>query len=155
MGAAGAIARAPPPASPARPARIRFAAIGLNHSHINSQVETMIRSGGQLVWFFAKEPDLAAAFAKRFPDAKLARSENEILDDQAIQLVVSAAIPDERGPLGVRVMRHGKDFMSDKPAITTLAQLADARAAQAETKRIFSVLSSGTRVRSSTRPENS
>ena len=115
----------------------------------------MIRSGGQLVWFFAKEPDLAAAFAKRFPDAKLARSENEILEDQAIQLVVSAAIPDERGPLGVRVMRHGKDFMSDKPAITTLAQLADARTAQAETKRIFSVLSSGTRVRSSTRRENS
>ena len=37
-------------------------------------------------------------------------------------------------------MRHGKDYMSDKPAITMLAQLADARAAQAETKRIFSVL---------------
>jgi predicted dehydrogenase len=135
-----ALSQGTSPASPARSARIRFAAIGLNHSHINSQVETMIRSGGQLVWFFAKEPDLAAAFAKRFPDAKLARSENEILEDQAIQLVVSAAIPDERGPLGVRVMRHGKDYMSDKPAITTLAQLADARTAQAETKRIFSVL---------------
>jgi predicted dehydrogenase len=128
------------PPSPARPARIRFAAIGLNHSHINSQVETMIRSGGQLVSFFAKEPDLAAPFAKRYPDAKLARSENEILDDPAIQLVVSAAIPDERGPLGIRVMRHGKDFMADKPAITTLEQLAEVRAAQAETKRIFSVL---------------
>jgi predicted dehydrogenase len=128
----------PPP--PARPARIRFAAIGLNHSHINSQVETMIRSGGQLVSFFATEPDLAAPFAKRYPGAKLARSENEILDDPAIQLVVSAAIPDERGPLGIRVMRHGKDFMADKPAITTLEQLADVRTAQAETKRIFSVL---------------
>jgi len=128
------------PPSPARPARIRFAAIGLNHSHINSQVETMIRSGGQLVSFFAKEPDLAAPFAKRYPDAKLARSENEILDDPAIQLVVSAAIPDERGPLGIRVMRHGKDFMADKPAITTLEQLAEVRTAQAETKRIFSVL---------------
>ena len=131
-------ATTPPP--PARPARIRFAAIGLNHSHINSQVETMIRSGGQLVSFFAKEPDLAAPFAKRYPEAKLARSENEILDDPAIQLVVSAAIPDERGPLGIRVMRHGKDFMADKPAITTLEQLADVRTAQAETKRIFSVL---------------
>ena len=131
-------ATTPPP--PARAARIRFAAIGLNHSHINSQVETMIRSGGQLVSFFAKEPDLAAPFAKRYPDAKLARSENEILDDPAIQLVVSAAIPNERGPLGIRVMRHGKDFMADKPAITTLEQLADVRTAQAETKRIFSVL---------------
>ena len=35
-----------------------------------------------------QESDLAAAFAKRFPDAKLARSENEILEDEAIQLVV-------------------------------------------------------------------
>jgi predicted dehydrogenase len=123
-----------------RPSRIRFAAVGLNHGHINGQVDTVIRGGGQLVSFFAKEPDLAAAFAKRFPMAKLARSEREILEDPAIQLVVSAAIPNERAPLGIEVMRHGKDFMADKPAATTLGQLAEARRVQAETKRIFSVL---------------
>ena len=124
----------------ARPARIRFAAIGLNHSHINGQVETVIRGGGQLVSFFAKETELATIFAKRFPEAKLARSEREILDDPAIQLVVSAAVPSERAPLGIRVMEHGKDFMVDKPAATTLEQLADVRRVQARTKRIFSVL---------------
>jgi predicted dehydrogenase len=124
----------------AQPARIRFAAIGLNHSHINGQVETVIRGGGQLVSFFAKEPDLAGAFAKRFPDAKPARSEREILEDQTIQLVVSAAVPNERAPLGIEVMRHGKDFMVDKPAATTLEQLADVRRVQAQTRRIFSVL---------------
>jgi predicted dehydrogenase len=53
--------------------------------------------------------------------------------------VVSAAIPCDRAPLGVEVMRHGKDYMSDKPAFTTLAQLAEARRVQAETRRIFSV----------------
>jgi predicted dehydrogenase len=37
-------------------------------------------------------------------------------------------------------MEHGKDFMADKPAATTLAQLADLRRVQARTKRIFSVL---------------
>jgi predicted dehydrogenase len=124
----------------ARPARIRFAAIGLNHSHINGQVETVIRGGGQLVAFFAKETDLAGAFAKRFPDAKLARSEREILEDPAIPLVVSAAVPDDRAPLGIEVMRHGKDFMVDKPGTTTLEQLAEVRRVQAATKRIFSVL---------------
>ena len=128
-------------ASPAaRPPRIRFAAIGLNHSHINGQVETVIRGGGQLVSFFAKETELATAFAKRFPDAKLARSEREILDDSTVQLVVSAAVPSERAPLGIQVMEHGKDFMVDKPAATTLEQLADVRRVQARTKRIFSVL---------------
>ena len=86
---------------------VRFAAIGLNHSHVNSQVETVLKHGGQLAAVFAKEPDLVAAFAKRFPQAKVARSEQEILDDTGIALVVSAAIPNERAALGIRVMQHG------------------------------------------------
>ena len=40
------------------PARIRFAAIGLNHGHINGQTEAVLRGGGELVSVFAKEPDL-------------------------------------------------------------------------------------------------
>jgi predicted dehydrogenase len=36
-------------------------------------------------------------------------------------------------------MRHGKDYMSDKPAVTTREQLAEVRRAQAESGRIFSV----------------
>jgi predicted dehydrogenase len=131
---------APAPRASARPARIKFAAIGLNHGHINGQVESVKRGGGQLVSFYAKEADLASAFSKRFPEAKLARSEREILEDPQIQLVVSASIPDERAPLGIQVMKHGKDFMADKPGMTTLEQLAEARKVQAETKRIYSIL---------------
>ena len=119
--------------------RLRFAAIGLNHGHINSQCDAVIRGGGELVSFFAKEPDLAAAFAKRFPQAKLARSEREILEDPSIKLVASAAIANERAPLGLEVMRHGKDFMADKPGITTLEQLAEVRRVQADTRRIYSI----------------
>jgi predicted dehydrogenase len=125
---------------PAGPARIKFAAIGINHAHINAQVESTIRGGGEFVAFYAKEPDLAAAFAKRFPQARLARSEREILEDPTIKLVVSASIPNERAPLGIDVMRHGKDFMADKPGMTTLDQLADVRKVQAETKRIYSIM---------------
>jgi predicted dehydrogenase len=36
-------------------------------------------------------------------------------------------------------MKHGKDFMSDKPGFTTLEQLAEARHVQAETGRIYSI----------------
>ncbi|AQG80608.1 Gfo/Idh/MocA family protein [Spirosoma montaniterrae] len=120
--------------------RIRFAAIGLNHGHIYGQVEAVIRGGGELVSFYAKEDDLAATFAKRYPQVKRARTEEEILADKSIQLVVSAGIPDERGPLGVRVMRAGKDYMADKPGLTTLAQLAEARKVQKETGRIYSIM---------------
>jgi predicted dehydrogenase len=133
-------AQSPAPAPPARPARVKFAAIGLNHGHINGQCESVIRGGGELVSFFAIEPDLIAAFQKRFPNAVLARSKKEILEDASLKLVVSASIPDERAPLGIEVMRHGKDFMADKPGITTLEQLAEVRKVQAETKRIYSIL---------------
>lgn len=120
--------------------RIKFAAIGLNHGHIYGQVESVIRGGGELVAFFAKEPELAAAFTKRYPQVKLAKSEDEILNDKSIQLVVSAGIPDERGPLGIRVMKAGKDYMADKPGITTLEQLAEVRRVQQQTKRIYSIM---------------
>src|SRR5262245_48036147 len=118
----------------------RFSVIGLNHGHINSQVEAVIRGGGELVAFYAKEPELREPFAKRFPQAKLAGSEKEILEDNSIQLVVSASIPVDRAPLGIEVMKHGKDFMVDKPGITTLKQLAEVRKVQKETKRIFSIM---------------
>jgi hypothetical protein len=119
------------------PARIKFAVIGINHYHINSQVGAVLRGGGELVSVYAKEPDLVAAFLKSFPQAKLARSEDEILEDGSIQLVLSSIIPDERAPLGIRVMQHGKDYMADKPGITTLEQLAEVRRVQAETKQIY------------------
>ena len=61
--------------------------------------------------FYAKEPDLAAAFAKRYPACQTRGSEQEILDDSTIQLVVSAAIPDERAAFGIEAMRHGKDVL--------------------------------------------
>jgi predicted dehydrogenase len=147
LGAAAAMSFTPPPGAaaqdaprPARPPRIRFGVIGLNHDHINGQTQAVMRGGGELVAFFAKEPNLAAAYMKRFPGAKLARSEQEILENPTIQLVVSASIPNERAPLGIRTMRHGKDFMSDKPGMTTLEQLAEVRKVQAETKRIYSIM---------------
>ena len=118
---------------PVGASRIRFSVIGMNHGHIYSQVEAVIRGGGELVSFYAPEADLSAAFAKRYPQAKQAKSEDEILDDKSIQLVLTSAIPVERAPLGIKVMKAGKDFMSDKPGITTLEQLAEARRVQKET----------------------
>ncbi|HEX6211064.1 MAG TPA: Gfo/Idh/MocA family oxidoreductase [Methylomirabilota bacterium] len=126
--------------APARPPRIRFGAIGLNHGHIYGQCNAVIRGGGELVSVYAKEPELLAAFTKRFPQARVARSEREILEDPSLQLVVSASIPSERAPLGLEVMRHGKDYLVDKPGITTLAQLAEVKRVQADTKRIYSIL---------------
>lgn len=120
--------------------RIIFSVIGMNHGHIYSQVEAVKKGGGQLVSYFAKEEDLIAVFAKRYPEAKLVKNEKEILEDKSIQLVLSSAIASERAPLGIRVMKSGKDFMSDKPGITTLEQLAEVRKVQKATGRIYSIM---------------
>jgi predicted dehydrogenase len=145
-GAAGlttaAYKAATPVATEARrqpPARLRFSVCGINHSHIYGMSDAVVRGGGEMAAVYAKEPDLLAEFTKRYPNAKVARSEREILEDTSIQLVLSSIIPDERAPLGIRVMQHGKDYMADKPGITSLEQLANVRRTQATTKRIYSI----------------
>ncbi len=91
------------------------------------------RGGGELVSVYATDPQQVSDFRKKFGDVKLAASEDEILSDKSIQLVAGAPIPDQRTPLGLRVMAAGKDYLSDKPAITTLEQLAQVRRAVKET----------------------
>lgn len=120
--------------------RIRFAVIGLDHSHIYAITDAMIRGGGTLVAVHAADPAQLKPFLKRYGDVKVARSEAEILDDASLQLVCSAAIPDLRAPLGIRVMRAGKDFLSDKPGITTLDQLAEVRRTIRETRKKFAIM---------------
>jgi predicted dehydrogenase len=118
---------------------LRFAAIGINHDHIYAQVDSLLKAGGELASFHAVEDDLAARFAGRYPQAPRVADRRRILEDNSIALVVSSGISSERAPLGVDVMRHGKDYMVDKPGITSLAQLAEVRKVQAETKHIYSI----------------
>lgn len=120
--------------------RIKFCVIGINHDHIYSQADAVIRGGGELISLYAKEPELIANFTKRYPKVKLAGSENEILEDKSIHLILSAAIPVDRAGIGIRTMQHGKDYMSDKPGIISLDQLADVRRVQKQTGRIYSIM---------------
>ena len=136
---------APTEAAPARPApeakyRLPFAVIGLDHNHIYGITDAVIRGGGVLTSFYASDPKQIAMFQKRYPGVALARSEDEIIENPAIKLVCSAAIPSLRAPLGIRVMRAGKDYLSDKAAMVTLQQLADVRRAIKETGRKYGIM---------------
>jgi predicted dehydrogenase len=118
---------------------IRFSAIGFAHGHIYGQVKVMLDAGAELVSFYDVEPERVAKFKSAFPQGQEADSIEQILEDKSIQLIVSADIPNLRGPLGIRAMQHGKDYMSDKPAFASLEQLEEVRKVQAETGRIYSV----------------
>jgi len=132
--------QAPADAGAAPKHHIRFAVAGISHDHIYGMVGAVIRGGGELVAVQGAEPDKLQTFTKRFPQAKVVKTEDEILNDPSIQLVLTSTIPVDRAPLGVRAMRHGKDFLSDKPGITTLEQLAEVRRTIAETKRIYAIM---------------
>jgi predicted dehydrogenase len=118
---------------------IRFAVIGVNHPHIHGQIAFALEGGGIFAGWHAPEPDLAAEFGAKYPDIPYANSADQLLDDPSIQLIVTAGIPADRAPLGIQAMRRGKDVMTDKPGATSLAQLAELRAVQQETGRIYSV----------------
>jgi predicted dehydrogenase len=129
-----------PEKRPAPKDSIRFSVIGINHNHIFGMVDSLIAGGGQLVAVYSKEQELLPDFTKRFPNVKIAKSEAEIIEDNSIQLVASAAIPVDRAPIGIRVMKSGKDYMTDKPGILTLDQFKEVKKVQKETKRIYSIV---------------
>lgn len=118
---------------------VRFAAIGLNHTHVYGQVRMLLDAGAELVSYFAPEPELAAAFGQKYPEARLARSAREILEDESVHLIASAAIAGDRAGIALEAMRHGKDALVDKPGATTLEQVAELERVQRETGRIWAV----------------
>ena len=117
----------------------RFGTIGLNHGHIYGMTNGLTEAGGELVWVYDPDPQKAAAYKKTYPEVKIASSEEEVLNDDSIHLITSAAITCDRGPLGLRVMDHDKHYLSDKAPFTTLEQLENARAKVKQTGLIWSV----------------
>ena len=117
----------------------RFAAVGLDHGHIYGMSTGLLEAGAELVWVYDPDPAKVEAFRERFPQAQVASSEEQVLEDESIHLVAGAKIPSERCDLGLRVMEHGKDYFSDKPPLTTLEQLDAARDKVAETGQKYAV----------------
>ncbi len=115
----------------------RFAAVGLDHGHIYGMCNGLLEAGAELVSVYDPDPAKMALFCARFPEARPARDETEILEDATIQMVASAAVPADRCPLGLRVMEHDKDYFADKPILTTLEQLEAARGKTRQTGRKY------------------
>jgi len=120
--------------------RLRFGAIGLDHRHIYDQVRSLLDIGAECVGFWSRDDALPLpGFVERFPHIPRVADYRRLLEDPGIQLITCAAIPVERAGIGIEVMRHGKDFMVDKPGVTTAAQLDAVERVQRETARIYSV----------------
>ncbi len=129
------------PSPVVKPGEFVFAAVSLDHGHINGMVNGLTEAGGKLKWVFDPDMKKVEAFlaANKDTGVKAARSLDEVLSDKEVQLVAAAAIPNLRGPLGMKVMDAGKDYFSDKTPFTSLAQLDAAKAKVKATGKKYSV----------------
>lgn len=127
------------PAPVVKPGEFTIAAVALDHGHIYGQCNGLTEAGANVKWVYDPDPRKVEEFIKRFPQAKSARSEAEVLEDKQVQLVAGAAIPNLRGALGLRVMDAGKDYFTDKCPFTTLEQVSAARSKARETGKKYMV----------------
>lgn len=127
----------PPPA--VQPGEFTFAAVHLEHGHIHGQTRGLLQAGAALKWVYDPDPAKMEAFRSLFPQARLARSLDEVLDDSAVQLVAAAAVPNLRAALGCRVMQAGKDYFTDKTPFTAFDQLDQVRKEVRATGRKYAV----------------
>lgn len=120
---------------------LRIGVIGIDHNHIYGMVNGLIAAGASLAgWAAGQETPEATRkiFADSYPQAP-ARSAEELLEDESIDLIVSAAINSERAGIAISAMRHGKHVLVDKPGCTTREQLSTIRQVAAETGQRWTV----------------
>ena len=127
------------PAPVVKEGEFPFAAVGLDHGHIYGMTNGLLDAGATLKWVYDPDPAKMQVFKARYPQVRLAESEEQVLADPAVKLVAGACVTSERAALGVRVMRSGKDYFTDKAPLTTLEQLAMVKNVVAETGRKYAV----------------
>lgn len=121
------------------PGAFVMAAVSLEHGHIYGMCNGLTEAGATLKWVYDPDPEKVAAFAKMYPQVKVADSEEQVFDDSTVHLIASAAIPSQRCELGLRAMAAGKDYFTDKTPMTTLDQVDQARAQVRRTGRKYAV----------------
>lgn len=119
---------------------IGMGVIGIDHRHIYTMVGHLRDAGARLRgWWTEGSPTTLAGFETRFPDAPRVESAQMLLDDPSVQVILTAAVPDERAGIALTAMRAGKDVITDKPGCLTGSDLDRIRRTVAETGRIWSV----------------
>ena len=114
--------------------------MALDHGHIYGQCNGLIEAGGDApVRVRSRIPRRWRNSRKTFPQAEALPTLEAVLEKTEVKLVAAAAVPNERGPLGLRVMDAGKDYFTDKTPFTTFEQLEAARRKVAETGRKYMV----------------
>jgi len=116
-----------------------FAASHFDHGHIYGQIGGLAAAGGTLKYIYEPDASRHNDVLEKNPGARAVDNFEQILEDDEVKLVTSAAIPCDRCAVGLRVMDAGKDYLTDKAPFTTLEQLEQARQKVAATGKKYMV----------------
>jgi predicted dehydrogenase len=120
---------------------VRFAAVGLDHSHIFGQITGLLAEGCTLVGVSSQDPTapVVQEVRRRWPDAPWADDPSDLLHDPTVELIVTAAVPDQRAGIALEALQHGKDVVTDKPGCITFAELDSIKEEVRHSGRFWSV----------------
>ena len=108
------------------PGEFKVGVIGLDHGHIYGMCNGLSEAGADISLVYDPDTEKVKAFIEKFPTAKAASSREEVLNSD-VKMIATAAIPCDRGDIGIDALKHGKDFFSDKPSVTSFEQLHELR----------------------------
>ncbi len=115
------------------PGEFKVGVAHLDHGHIYGMTENLKQAGATISKVFDRNEKRLEYFCKTFPEVEVVNSFAALLEDQELKMIAAAAVPSLRGPIGIEVMQHGKDYFTDKTPFTDLTQLAKANQVTAET----------------------
>jgi predicted dehydrogenase len=118
---------------------MELAVVGARHEHVLLQVFLLMAAGVELGPIHEPDDASFATFEKMFPDCRRVNTLDEILESDSIDLVTGAAIASDRAPLGIEVLRSGKDYICDKPGILDRASVDAVQRAIDETGQRFDI----------------
>jgi len=120
------------------PGEFSFAAAYFDHGHIYGMINGMTEAGAELVMIFEPDAGRLESLKEKFPGVHVAQTFDEVLASD-VQMIASAAIPNQRGAIGCQVMQAGKDYLTDKCPFTSLTQLEEAEGVVAATGQKYMV----------------
>ncbi len=107
----------------------RVALVGADHNHLYEIIDRLVKAGAAAV-AHTSEGQFVEHYSGWQADS-VETTFDDILADDTIDLIVTAAIPNRRAAIALAAIGAGKHVISDKPGVTTMDQLDTIRSAVA------------------------
>lgn len=98
--------------------------IGIEHLHLFEMIDGLTRLGAETVCHASTDGPLCGMY-EGWRATSERRAATDVIEDESLDLVVLAGVPADRGGHALAAVRAGQHVLAAKPAVTTLAELAE------------------------------